>query len=166
MNQSNQTRMRRNPLPVNDEDITWESHGLKCVARVSEIGIPCGYVAVPKDHPYYGKSYNDIHDIEVHGGLTYSEPAFWCRDDLWYLGFDCGHFYDIGAEAAKEYLGLYGRDKRIGALMEIADEIIQDKISGANKTTGPKDLDYVKAECEKLAEQLSRHSRDAQPLLS
>ena len=30
----------------------------------------CGYLGVPKDHPWYGKDYDEV-DVEVHGGLTY-----------------------------------------------------------------------------------------------
>jgi len=57
----------------------------------------CGYVQVPEDHPYFGKDYNDC-DIDVHGGLTYSE-----KDEYNYLylthighwiGFDCAHCDD------------------------------------------------------------------------
>lgn len=35
-----------------------------------------GYVAIPPGNKYYGKSYGEITlDIDVHGGLTYSEPV-------------------------------------------------------------------------------------------
>lgn len=34
-----------------------------------------GYVAVPPGNGYHGRHYDDIEDIDVHGGLTYSEPA-------------------------------------------------------------------------------------------
>jgi len=34
-----------------------------------ETGWGNGYVAVPKEHPLYGKDYNNI-DIDIHGGLT------------------------------------------------------------------------------------------------
>lgn len=33
-----------------------------------------GYVAVPPTNKYHGKRYDDV-DVEVHGGLTFSEPA-------------------------------------------------------------------------------------------
>ena len=39
-----------------------------------EAGYANGYVAVPKDHPYYGRDYDSI-DVDVHGGLTYSCPG-------------------------------------------------------------------------------------------
>ncbi len=38
------------------------------------MGHHCGYIAVPPDHPWYGKDYNDV-DCDVHGGLTYGEAS-------------------------------------------------------------------------------------------
>lgn len=40
-----------------------------------EHGTHNGYVAVPPDNKYYGMSYLDIDDIDVHGGITFSEPV-------------------------------------------------------------------------------------------
>lgn len=55
-----------------------------------------GYVGVPKDHPYWGKDYNSIEGVSVHGGLTYgadhlpmNEP-----DGYWWFGFDTAHSGD------------------------------------------------------------------------
>ncbi len=39
-----------------------------------EHGTHNGYVAVPPTNKYYGKCHDEV-DIEVHGGLTFSEPA-------------------------------------------------------------------------------------------
>lgn len=48
--------------------------GLPCAARaISFAGIWCGYVGVPPSHPWYRKHFNDIPDIRVHGGLSYSD---------------------------------------------------------------------------------------------
>lgn len=49
----------------------------------------CGYVAIPPEHPFYQKRYEDI-DIDVHGGLTFGE----CSNKHW-IGFDCAHSGDI-----------------------------------------------------------------------
>ena len=60
----------------------------------------CGYIGVTKDHSLYWKHYDDIlcADIEVHGGLTFSEDSisedFPADDNLWWLGFDCAHYGD------------------------------------------------------------------------
>lgn len=68
-----------------------------------------GYVAVPKRHPYYGSSYEDLYYIKVHGGLTFSDnciprndetPLFLdghteVPDNYWILGFDTLHCEDM-----------------------------------------------------------------------
>lgn len=54
---------------------------------------PCGYVSVPKNHPFYGKSYEDIQDkIRVHGGLSFSGKLHGSKD-LWF-GWDYAHCED------------------------------------------------------------------------
>ena len=57
-----------------------------------------GYVRLPKEHPCFGKGYDDI-DVNVHGGLTYSDSYFPTHtnntpDGYWWLGFDTGHAWD------------------------------------------------------------------------
>lgn len=59
------------------------------------MGIACGYVGLPRSHPYHGKRYDAINDIQVHGGLTFSGYGKGWNDGLWYLGFDCGHAFDL-----------------------------------------------------------------------
>ena len=59
----------------------------------------CGYVGVPKSHPWFGKDYMDIKiGIPVHGGLTFAgnEPAGFSDPNMnwWFLGFDCAHHMD------------------------------------------------------------------------
>lgn len=73
-------------------------------------GYANGYVAIFKNHPYYGKSYDEI-DINVHGGLTFSESGDktkelfkdieWIEGDIkelnkdwWIFGFDTCHYMD------------------------------------------------------------------------
>jgi hypothetical protein len=82
------------------------------LARFLEFGSANGYVAVPPEHPYYGKGYedDDIYDLSVHGGITFAakygirkrygweiqklnndvEP----QDDWWVFGFDTLHYGD------------------------------------------------------------------------
>lgn len=85
-----------------------EETGLSCLIKRNHYGALCGYVGVPNNHPYYGVSYQDV-DADVHGGLTYSDkcqdgdeahsichiPAPGEPDDVWWLGFDCGHASDL-----------------------------------------------------------------------
>ena len=64
---------------------------------LNHFGAHCGYLGVPKSHPWFGKDYNDL-DVEVHGGLTYANGApdfpYATGLEIWWVGFDCGHFMD------------------------------------------------------------------------
>ena len=72
-----------------------DATGLRCqILRSPSIGCLCGYVAVPKTHPYYGKDYNDLDHIAVHGGLTFSGHHT-DDEDVWWFGFDTGHYGDL-----------------------------------------------------------------------
>lgn len=101
------------PGPWDDEPdkMQWpdESTGLACMVRRGPLGQWCGYVGVPPEHPWFGKDYSDALDldVDVHGGLTYAamcdgdEETGICHvvdpgePELWWLGFDCGHAFDI-----------------------------------------------------------------------
>ena len=63
-----------------------------------------GYVAVPPSHPLWGVDYNNVDDIDVHGGLTYSEfgDGKYAPRDWWVLGFDTAHFGDNIEKWSKE----------------------------------------------------------------
>ena len=140
--------------PWNDEPdkAQWidEATGLDCMARRGPLGNWCGYVGVPPGHPYHGRDYDDL-DIDVHGGLTYGDrcekdapeaegichvPDPGRPADVWWLGFDCGHFTDFMP-------GLRATELRIGLpAKRFAD-------------TTYKPLGYVRAECASLAAQLA-----------
>ena len=92
----------------------------------------CGYVAVTPNHLWSGRSYSGL-DIDVHGGLTYSEGCAGkiCHrsegdDKVWWFGFDCGHAWDLSP------LDSWGR-------------------SGAYR-----DINYVREQTKLLAEQLAK----------
>lgn len=102
--------------------------GLDClIVRNRGVGALCGYVGVPDGHPWFGKSYSCCtlpvpcqelycdhsidHDIDVHGGLTFSgfcdegndhgichvpEPGRPAR--VSWFGFDCSHCFDLSPE--------------------------------------------------------------------
>lgn len=101
-----------------------ETTGLPCLVRRGGGGAWCGYVAVSPGHPWHGTDYSECltgaHDddiycecsphalTEVHGGLTYAAecegdpregichvPTEGGPDDVWWLGFDCGHLGDL-----------------------------------------------------------------------
>ena len=128
-----------------------EATGLPCLVKRSRLGGNlCGYVGVPDGHPWSGQHYGDIGDdrADVHGGLTYSgacqegpEDATICHvpgpgepDHVWWLGFDCGHAWDIMP-------AMEARD------LERGWPLIRDR------DTTYKTVAYVKAECASLARQ-------------
>lgn len=127
----------------------WVAHGFACLATRHQIfGNWCGYVGVPRGHRAYGKPFRDL-DFHVHGGLNYTErcqglichvPAPGMPDDVWWLGFDCGHAYDRapGSEALFRELG-------VGET--VFDRMILRRVY--------RTLEYAVAECESLAAQLT-----------
>jgi hypothetical protein len=91
------------PWDNEPDTLVWidDATGLPCLVRRSYLGALCGYVGIPKGHPAFGKGYDDV-DVEVHGGLTFADELKNSReeypdlvDDLWLLGFDCAHLYDL-----------------------------------------------------------------------
>lgn len=115
--------------------------GLPGLIVRNRLGGLCGYAAVAPGHPAYGQPYDDV-DVAVHGGLTYAgacqEDGPICHvpdvgepDDVWWLGFDCGHVGDV----LPRMLALNGPDPILGETY--------------------KDLPYVTGEVEELARQLS-----------
>jgi len=97
------TAWERGPWDSEPDRIDFVHAGLACLALRNHHGNWCGYVGVPPEHPAYGKSYGDV-DVDVDGGLTYarrceepichiSQPGM--PDDVYWLGFDCGHAWDL-----------------------------------------------------------------------
>lgn len=90
------------------EQYTDEVTGLPClVKRSGRGGNLCGYVGVSEGHPWFGKDYGSI-DADVHNGLSYSDfcqegegrtichiPGPGEPDLVWWVGFDCGHAWDV-----------------------------------------------------------------------
>jgi len=86
----------------------------KCVAFVLEspfkdmpdmnTGSHNGYVAIPKEHPLYGKKMSDVYDdkyqLMYNGGITWGAKAGSLNnepeglDGMWILGFDTSHSWD------------------------------------------------------------------------
>ena len=107
------------PWSHEPNETEWEAYDLPCcIIRDSWSGHLCGYVGVPKGHPFYGKDYS----LEIlvfsetgtgyflpkvgwctseyfslpfsaHGGLTFAEKGK--DNDFWWFGFDCAHKGDL-----------------------------------------------------------------------
>lgn len=69
---------------------------------------PTAYIRIPKDHKFFGKEIEQI-DINVHGGITYSEEGLCIENgkeaEGWFIGRDYGHYGD--------YLGFEERYPRV-----------------------------------------------------
>lgn len=92
-----------------------EETGFDCLIvrnGLGGIGALCGYVGLPKGHPWYGKSYDDCRlpggeYVDVHGGLTFAsgcggkichnaeEDGVIANEEVWWVGFDCCHSGDF-----------------------------------------------------------------------
>ncbi len=148
------------PVPgpwMNEPDkVQWvdEDTDLDCLANRGPMGNWCGYVGVPPGHPLHGKDYDEVYDlrpdIDVHGSLTFAggcdedapEGHGICHiplpgrpDDVWWLGFDCGHGMDV-----------------IPYLLSIEGPTPPGRPWGEPTY---KTLAYVQFECRRLARQLA-----------
>lgn len=150
------------PWVSEPDKIQWidATTGFDClIVRSPAMGNLCGYVGVPPNHPCHGAHYDDVRvtdtdgDInypDVHGGLTYAgacwenapEDSGICHvpesgrlEDVWWLGFDCMHAWDIGPAMAS-----------------------RERALGLDNWTEPRssyrDVGYVWRETERLAVQL------------
>lgn len=68
-----------------------------------------GYIEVSKNSPWYKASYKDIeaiHDIDIHGGLTFSNNLKYVDEDesKWFVGFDTNHAFDDETIRTLEYV--------------------------------------------------------------
>lgn len=68
---------------------------------------PCAYVEIPKNHPFYGKTYMNMEnlDLDVHGGITFSNSSLHdIIKDTWIIGWDYAHAFDYSSIFA-DYIG-------------------------------------------------------------
>lgn len=135
------------------DKVQYVEQGFPALIVRNHHGSLCGYVGVPKTHPAFEKDYNDVDDeiAEVHGGLTYSR---FCQEDdseeegichvvepgeddhIWWLGFDCGHAWDLAPAMSHRMRQLHPEYREI--------EFEQSY----------RDIDFVRREIAVLAEQL------------
>lgn len=115
--------------------LDWVCSGYVCRVARNDLGVWCGYVGIPKNHPAYQKKFSDI-EVRIHGGLTYSGTD--TSQNIWWLGFNCGHGWDI-----------------IPAFKNEEDELkTLSKISLKRGWASYKSIGYAIKETRHLAEQL------------
>lgn len=97
------------PGPWDDEPgdhAEFMASGFPCLLRRHSLGHWCGYVGVPKTHICYGLKdtwEGPLGALEVHGGVSYAKvgdeflnfEALLVPKDLWLIGFDMNHAWDI-----------------------------------------------------------------------
>ena len=123
-----------------------EESGYPCLILRNPIGVLCGYVGVQPSHPAYGKHFHVVDvDLRVHGGVTfacngshvpggvYHEVELGESDDVYWLGFHCGHMGD--------------RCPRVEMQIVAPRAIVT--VPGTYR-----DINYVTQECHRLAVQL------------
>lgn len=107
------------------------------IKKTQSLGVLCGYVEIPKNHPAFNKDYSEL-QIDCHGGLTFSGKLYDLKDNPivlnsgWWIGFDCGHFSNDYIPFMQFLLNRY------------------DKISIKNY----KNADFVKNELKNICAQL------------
>jgi hypothetical protein len=117
------------PWDTEPDRIEWREHGLACLVTRSPLGHLCGYVAVPRGHPWHGVDFGSgrspeegVSKPEVHGGPTYGaacqghvchvpEPGE--PDDVWWVGFDCAHYGDVSPRMAVMFSDRHGTYRTI-----------------------------------------------------
>jgi hypothetical protein len=132
------------PWDNEPDKVQWPdpSTGMPCLAvRNPRHGHWCGYTGVEAGHPVYGTDCYDC-DLSVHGGVTFTDqcqpdaeetgichiPGEGESDNIWWVGFDCGHAWDLSPSDVRHY----GEDA-----------------GGTYRTLG-----YVREQCQDLAQQL------------
>lgn len=136
--------METQPWLTEPNRYEFEYNGYAClINRDTERGFYCGYVAMPPGHPWHKKHYEDC-PVEIHGGLSYADschgkichvPKPGASDDIWWLGFDCGHGGDYEPNG-NSY------DDVLGVLFDLGND------HGTYR-----DLPYVTKECMSLVDQ-------------
>jgi hypothetical protein len=108
----------------------WVYKGLKCAVIFVRQSHRCGYVGLKKDHPYYGKDYDEI-DVDVHGGLTFGDfgDDKFLDKDLYWLGFDCAHLGDktLGSSFADDNERFWTLEEVVKETEKLADQLAKIK---------------------------------------
>lgn len=141
----------RGPWDDEPNRIEWEYKGLQCLMSRNPFMLHwCGYVGVPKSHPFFGRSVDDV-NLDAHGGVNYAGacsgqichiPKPGEDDEVFWFGFDCAHAGDIWPFEPLRLL----EDPPVNLFRENRGGFWQGRYG---------DVAYVKAEVEALADQLA-----------
>lgn len=125
------------------------------VVLLMDMGFRCGYVKVPKSHPFYNKDYSEkeIRNLNVHGGITFSSHTInhECLSDGYWLGFDAFHSEDMldYDEMNKENL------KTSKLFNQFVKELDKAFPLSNNYTRKIRNTRFMESHCRNLCEQLA-----------
>jgi hypothetical protein len=120
----------------------------------------CGYIAVPAGHPWYlsERGSDTFRDVRVHGDITYADecagvichvPRPGEPDSVWWVGFDCGHIWDL----SPRMLAVEGMLAGLDDIPEAAREAFRKAWRPIGEIHQYKTAGYVRAEVFELARQ-------------
>ena len=134
----------------------WEYKGIICQAQRNDLGCWCGYIEVPKDHPWFDEDETNM-TVDVHGGLTYAGNRF---DEHFVVGFDCAHSSDICPfqPSYNKRMKKDLKDQYDEQAMQIKESIkrleeLEAKYFSKHERSY-KDINFVIAQCESLVDQM------------
>lgn len=120
-------------------------------------GYRCGYVGLPMESKFYGKSYDEI-PVDCHCGLTYADKRLHLQNDTstWWIGFDCGHACDgYDVQKIKE---LYSDDENIMKQVERMSDYFKIFTENPVRT-----LEYCEEQCRRIVESIIEFETEVQP---
>ena len=101
---------------------------------------PTAYIEIPKENKLYRKSYDEIYkigcDIDVHGGLTYSNNELMgVKSENWFIGWDYAHCGDYCGyeEFMPESIRTYGKKWTTEEIIEECKNAIDQIIDFESK---------------------------------
>lgn len=146
----------------NEPGMDWveesEYRGLKTILKRSlATGSWCGYVEIPLDNSFArGEGYEDL---DVHGGITYSEQSCPINNAInptgFWLGFDCGHAEDANPLLFLVQENFYkNRDRYV---VEAFNKMRLDIANFFDSIGEYRTLEYARNELHKLIDQIKEN---------
>lgn len=162
--------------------IEWRDVGSKrpCLIKRCGLGAWCGYVGVESGHPWHGRFHISDIDVDIHGGLFYSqrcssrrnnageelgichvaEPGEPEPETFWWLGFHCAHdgdslpgLFSFSQFGSKYRTEAYAREQ-VGQLARQIEEA-QAHLGRMKITELPEPLDEVTLPVRTFREKLT-----------
>lgn len=141
------------PWQTEPDKVTWhdETTDMACMIVRGPLGALCGYVGVPPGHPWHGVSFMSI-GADTHGGLSYSDacggdvchvPAAGKPHDVWWVGFDCGHGFDLKP----------AHRPMLNSVRGLTEEMVTSMLGMGEQY---RDIDYVRRTVLDLAQQAAQ----------